>query len=192
MTLTSIALRTPTSATSSDREQRAADRAEVVHRPLKPVRAPVRAAGRRRRAARCAPAHADPAMTRRQRAGAPTCQTAVVTPISDEKTAVAGSRRARTRRRRRDRRRARRRRDGRRPRPSATPSISPSAAAGAPSVEVRSDGSSAVGTSWPRSARRLAPPIPATPRVSQRASLRSSRCLRPRADPTSLGSGAPS
>jgi hypothetical protein len=40
--------------------------------------------------------------------------------------------------------------------PSATPSMVPSTAAGAPSVDVRKLGSSAVGISWPASARRLA------------------------------------
>ena len=53
------------------------------------------------------------------------------------------------------------------PSPSASPSITPSAAAGAPSVLVRKAGSSAVGTSYPRSASRLEPPIATTPRFSQ-------------------------
>ncbi len=37
--------------------------------------------------------------------------------------------------------------------------------AGAPRVEVSSDGNNAVGISWPTSASRLAVPIPATPGV---------------------------
>src|SRR5215218_674220 len=49
------------------------------------------------------------------------------------------------------------------------PSIVPSAAAGAPSVVVSNEGSNAVGTSWLTSDRKLATPIPATPRFSQRA-----------------------
>ena len=50
--------------------------------------------------------------------------------------------------------------------PSASPSINPSAAAGAPSVDVSRLGNSAVGTSWPTSDNRLARPMPATPCVS--------------------------
>ena len=50
--------------------------------------------------------------------------------------------------------------------PSAIPSINPSAAAGAPKVEVTKLGSSDVGTSCPMSARKLAVPIPPTPGVS--------------------------
>ena len=151
-----------------DREQRAADRAEVVHRPLEPVRAPVDVRrARRRRAARCGPARAGRAPTRRRRAGRRPARR-------------RSSRRSATRRPRWpcSRRRAlRRRRSGSSAsappanratpaQPSAIPSISPSAAADAPSVVVRKLGSSAVGTSCPTSARRLAPPIPATPRVS--------------------------
>ena len=78
------------------------------------------------------------------------------------------------------------------PSPSASPSITPSAAAGAPSVLVRKAGSRAVGTSWPRSASRLAPPIATTPRFSQgrSASADCERDLRPscpdRAGPRAL------
>jgi hypothetical protein len=48
--------------------------------------------------------------------------------------------------------------------------MAPSADAGAPSVEVSRLGSSAVGISWPASARKLAVPMPATPGLSQRTS----------------------
>ena len=48
------------------------------------------------------------------------------------------------------------------------PSISPSAEAGAFSVDVRNDGNSEVGTSCPTLDRKLAKPIPATPRLNQR------------------------
>ena len=52
--------------------------------------------------------------------------------------------------------------------PSAIPSIRPSAAAGCPKRRgEKAQERSAVGTSCPRSARKLAPPMPATPRVSQ-------------------------
>ena len=57
------------------------------------------------------------------------------------------------------------------------PSIKPSAAAGAPRVSVRNEGRSAVGTSWPRSASRLAPPISATPRFNQGGSSFASSSL---------------
>ena len=48
--------------------------------------------------------------------------------------------------------------------------MAPSADAGAPSVEVRRLGGSAVGISWPASAKKLAAPISATPGLSQAAS----------------------
>jgi hypothetical protein len=53
---------------------------------------------------------------------------------------------------------------------SLTPSINPSAAAGAPNVEVSRLGNNAVGTSCPTSAGRLAVPIRATPGVNHRRS----------------------
>jgi len=52
---------------------------------------------------------------------------------------------------------------------SETPSVGPSADAGAPNVEVRTLGSSAVGISWPASDNKLAVPMPATSGLSQRA-----------------------
>lgn len=58
---------------------------------------------------------------------------------------------------------------------SLTPSIAPNTDAGAPSVEVSSDGSNDVGISCPTSASRLAPPMPLTPGVSQAGSAASSR-----------------
>jgi hypothetical protein len=52
-------------------------------------------------------------------------------------------------------------------RASETPSMMPRAAAGGRSVEASRVGSSAVGTSWPTSASRLAVPMPATPGLNQ-------------------------
>src|SRR5579883_1355360 len=49
------------------------------------------------------------------------------------------------------------------------PSMTPNAAAGAPSVLVSRLGSSAGGISWPRSARKLAAPIPRTPGMNHAA-----------------------
>src|ERR1700690_2598582 len=51
--------------------------------------------------------------------------------------------------------------------PSATPSMMPSATAGAPRV-ARNAGSREVAASWPQSEKRMARPMPRTPRVSQR------------------------
>src|SRR5208282_1768808 len=51
--------------------------------------------------------------------------------------------------------------------PSETPSMTPSATAGAPRL-ARNAGSIAVAASCPQSEKRLARPIPRTPRVSQR------------------------
>src|SRR5271154_837890 len=48
------------------------------------------------------------------------------------------------------------------------PSISPGAEAGACKVPVSRLGSGAVGISWPRSARKLEIPTPATPRLNHR------------------------
>lgn len=50
----------------------------------------------------------------------------------------------------------------------ANPPIKPRAEAGAFRIEVSNDGSKEVGTSCPRSASKLAPPIPPTPRLNQR------------------------
>src|ERR1700729_2904265 len=50
--------------------------------------------------------------------------------------------------------------------PSETPSITPSANAGAPRL-ARNAGRIAVAASWPQSEKRLASPMPSTPRVSQ-------------------------
>src|SRR5580658_8141576 len=50
--------------------------------------------------------------------------------------------------------------------PSETPSITPSANAGAPRP-ARNAGRIAVAASWPQSEKRLASPMPSTPRVSQ-------------------------
>src|ERR1700732_4133358 len=50
---------------------------------------------------------------------------------------------------------------------SDTPSITPSAKAGAPRL-ARNAGRIEVAASWPQSEKRLASPIPITPRVSQR------------------------
>ena len=166
-------MRTPTGGDEREREQRPADRAEVVHRPLEPVRAAVRARGT------TSASSAFRAGTRRPRAAqaparrTPTCQAEVATPISRREhrgRGVAADRAAPAARVVGERAAGEARGPGS---PSAIPSISPSAAAGAPRVEVRKLGSSAVGTSCPRSARRLAPPIPATPRVSQGGSLSS-------------------
>src|SRR5271170_2250318 len=52
-------------------------------------------------------------------------------------------------------------------RPSDTPSITPSATAGAPRL-ARNAGRIAVPASCPQSEKRLARPMPSTPRVSQR------------------------
>src|SRR5271167_525120 len=52
-------------------------------------------------------------------------------------------------------------------RPSETPSMIPSAYAGAPRL-ARNAGKIAVAASWPQSEKRLASPMPRTPRVSQR------------------------
>ncbi len=52
-------------------------------------------------------------------------------------------------------------------RPSETPSITPSAYAGAPRLAINA-GKIAVAASCPQSEKRLASPMPSTPRVSQR------------------------
>src|SRR5271169_1579824 len=51
--------------------------------------------------------------------------------------------------------------------PSATPSMMPRATAGAPRL-ARNAGRREVAASWPQSEKRLARPMPRTPRVSQR------------------------
>ena len=122
-----------------------------------------RAAARRRRAARCATGPAARAPPTRPARRTPTCHAAVATPISrragprssgsrrPRPCAGAADRRPARRRRTAPRRRARRRRPrSRRARPPARRACA-----------VSKLGSSAVGTSCPRSASRLAAPIAA-------------------------------
>jgi hypothetical protein len=157
----------PDQRDEGERQQRADDRAEVVHRALEAVRAAIGGgrnavgeqgvARRHPQAAgqpRPGPQHADLPDRRggrdagRQRRGGGVAADRDLTPadrVVGQGTAPSLARPAR---------------------PSATPSMIPSAAAGACSVDVSRLGSSEVGISWPASESRLAVPMPATPGVS--------------------------
>ena len=83
-----IAVRTPTSATRRERQERPADRAEVVHRALEPIGAAVAAGGTTSASSALRDGTRSPRAAHAPARSTPTCQALVATPISPERTAV--------------------------------------------------------------------------------------------------------
>src|SRR5581483_4029111 len=173
-TETRIAVRTPRSATSAIASSGPPIAPRLSIARSKPYARPYAAGGAMsaRSALRDGPRTPRPAHASARRI--PTCQAAVAAPISDESTAVPTyPPTAVVRRRSGSSASGPPAKRATPPAPSAIPSITPSAAAARaaprPSVFERNAGSSAVGTSCPRSESRLAAPIARTPGVSQRS-----------------------
>jgi hypothetical protein len=105
----------------------------------------------------------------RRRRNTPACQGAAAAPIAEDSTAVEAYPPTATRRRWSGSLASAPPPNRATPASSSeTPSISPSAEVGVPSTEVRNEGSSAMGISWPASDRKLAVPIPPTAQPNYR------------------------